>query len=320
MKNEVKYSKSDTQELTSPNGGRDFTISSSLLDCDNNLIKAMVAAGGHIEYAKRVRLEFRDLGDATRRDLIYMSIPTSIRKPTVKGLKFGYTIINHASFKIPKRDPKTGTIKPSRTKIIIHFSLVDEDTGRFMIFGPETEMIVKLNENKEVLKKDVPGLMSKMDSYFSKLDRLSIALDQEEPVPQKVKLLNRELIGAMMRTTRRTSDVANIDDLGKNIALKIPPRLQDCSWVNKKSKLQLWRIAFNNVFDVSYINSLGLEVKVQDSVSTVSRKYKGDEAMSAEYEIPVLGIISGALVNTMITVKNFQDTVLPVEFDIKKFL
>lgn len=308
IKTELKFKKLDIEEMTRI-GGSEFSITSALLSCDNRLVKALVEKGGKIEYAKRIRPEFRGLVDTTRKDLIYMSIPLSIRKPTVAGIKFGYVLYIH-----------TSTKDMTRARAIINFSAIDIETNRFMLFGPEYDFGVNLNENWEVEKVDVMLALGKIDEYFDKLDRFITSLDNDVPSKKQIKPLNRELIGAMLRTARRTTEVVNIDAFNNEEALKITPRLERNSWAKRRSKFQLWRIAFNNVFDIDYVNSLGIEYRLNNGVSTMTRKYKGDESISSSHEIPILELVSRSLITTMVTEDNFRDVMIPVDFNIKNFM
>ena len=311
MKQAFKYKKSDIAELTQP-GGRDFSISSALLDCDNDVIKGLVNLGAKIEYSKRVRLELRGFSDSegvSKRDLIYMSIPLSVLKPTVPGVKFGYVIYTHASAK-----------DTSRIRTVVNFASVDIDTNRFMIFGSDFECSANMNEKWKIEKADVKKTLDSIEGYFKKLDRFLVSLENDIPKKDQVKILNRELIGVMLRTARRTTEVINIDAFNKEEALKITLKLERCSWSKKRTKLQLWRIAFNNVFDIDYVNSLEIEYRLNQGISTMFRKYKGEESISSHYEIPIIELISRSLLSTLVTPGNFEDLMIPVKFDISNFL
>jgi hypothetical protein len=308
IKTEMKFKKMDLEELNRT-GGNEFSITSALLSCDNAVVKALAESGARIEYAKRVRSEFRGLSDASRRDLIYMSVPLSGRKPSTPGIKFGYVLYIHTSAK-----------DISRIRTIINFAAIDIDTNRFMLFGPDFEHGVRMNEKWDIDKSELKLALKNIDGYFTKLDRFITTLDNDIPERSQTKTLNRELIGAMLRTARRTTEVVNIDGFNNEEALKITPRLERCSWAKRRSKFQLWRIAFNNIFDIDFVNSLGIEYKLHDSVSTMTRKYKGDESVSSAYEIPLLELLSRSLLTSLVTHENFEDLMIPVKFNIANYI
>ena len=303
-----KYTKADSFEFNRE-GGTEFASTSALLSCDNRLIKTLVSDGAKIESSKRIRTKYRGLSDAPRRDIIYMGIPLSKRKPSIPGLRFGYVVYVHASIK-----------KISRAKATVNLSVIDNDTKRFLLFGTEYELSVPLNDKWEVDIENVDVLMSHLDDSFEKLDRFLISLDNDLPEKKQIKPLNRELIGAMLRTARRTTEVINIDSFNNEEALKVTPSLERFNWTKRRSKLQLWRIAFNNVFDIDHVNSIGIQYRLNNNVSTMTRKYKTGDSISSTSEIPILELITRSLISTLVSHGNFEDVTIPVKFDIKNFI
>jgi hypothetical protein len=308
IKKGQKLSKHDTEELTGV-GGSDFVITSAVLDSDNLMIKRLISDGGTIEYAKRVRLEHRGINGVLKRDLIFINIPLKTRKPTIEGLSFCYIVYIN-----------TGVKAEGRARTIVNFGVKDLETNRAMLFGPKFELTLRMNHDFEVRKEDVEEVVAKTPDFLSKLDRFLVSIENDVPKNFQIKRLNRELIGVMLRTARRTTEVINIDSYNKAEGLIITDRLAKYTWSSKVSKLQLWRIAFNNVFDIELVNSLGIEYSLDGKVSVMTRKYKGDESISGSHEIAIMELIARSLLFSLITSENFEDTVIPIKFDINNFL
>lgn len=300
------------------------------LKSDNKLIKALISEGATIEpRTKRIKVKYRNLyDDAPRRDLIFMSLPKSLISPSVEGLKFGYMLYVHASIK-----------EPSRIKTTVNITAIDECTGAFLMFGPEYEVIAKMEHLKWDIDEKVntvDSLMEQISEKLTKLDRFIQTLDSDTTSDNgtfnvfvkrnkkedidNVSVLNRELIGAMLRTARRTTEVVNIEDYKNREALSIRPKCQKCSWSKgKETKLKLWRIAFNNVFDTELLNGLQLTYRVAGRTAVMTNKEKSVDYISAQHLIPIYELITRALMTTLVTVENYEEGIVD-DFDIKNFL